>query len=316
MAVSKTGFEAATGTYSTTGATIPAGTGETAVVVGLNATAGNSSYSADTTTKSSGNQSIKAAFTTASIAYVRSPTGLNSATGASDFAHQHTGLTSNRPPTGSEFYLLQARSSGGGLFSATWLNTGFLRIRSTGSSNLWTSTVAYVPSTFLRPSMAVKLDLTTPANSQVRVAVFPVGSDTPVTGLDSGWVVAAPATTGVNLDNFIAGRCNADPDLTSFNIDDFRWDNAATDLLTVAGGVTPTVTASVSPSSADTGVARTLTLSIVNGTGTAVTWGPVTWEGTTDAAVTTAAGVTSKTFTRTPTVAGAGKTGTYSWSQA
>lgn len=89
--------------------------------------------------------------------------------------------------------------------------------------------------------------------------------------------------------------------------------------ITPAAGVSVSASA-VTPATADTGVQRSVTLSITNGNGNAVTWGPVDWgDGSTpDAAVTTAAGVTSRTFTHTPAagVAAGTKSGSFSWSQA
>lgn len=88
--------------------------------------------------------------------------------------------------------------------------------------------------------------------------------------------------------------------------------------ITLKAAVVTSVTGAVTPLSADIGVARTLTLTLTNGNGNAVTWGPVDWgDGlTADSAVTTGAGVTTKTFTRTPASGGLNKTWTAPWSQA
>jgi hypothetical protein len=103
---------------------------------------------------------------------------------------------------------------------------------------------------------------------------------------------------------------------TGYNIDDLVFDNA------LAGYIGPatsgaTVTGGVTPQTATTGVARTATFNMVNSSGSAVTWGPFDWgDGTTSPAVTTAAGVTTVSFTRTPTSAGVGRGFSLPWSQA
>jgi hypothetical protein len=105
---------------------------------------------------------------------------------------------------------------------------------------------------------------------------------------------------------------------TSFEIDDARIDNAATGYIGPFGSVAPTVSAVLSPPSAQSGAVRTLTMTISNGNGNPVTWGPVSWgDGTTaDPAVTTAAGVTTKQFSHTVATAAPLRNGSAGWDQA
>lgn len=187
--------------------------------------------------------------------------------------------------------------------------TDKLRVVANGGTFAYTSTVSFPHDGWYRLE-----GYGSAVNNTARVALFPVTSTTAV--IDSGDITVAQgslAPTGVRLGKL--SNTTGYAGIVAWDEDEVRTGVDAA--LTFIGPYpAPTVTAVVSPASADTGVARTLTLTIANGNGNPVTWGPVTWEGTTDAAVATAAGVTSKTFTRTPTVAGAGKSGSYSWSQA
>lgn len=317
MAVSFNGAEGFTTALSSAdnGTTIPAGTGETAVTAGIGT---GCTITADTTIRSSGAKSFKLTPASGQVVWVRSPTlGAVAGAGAADAAFNFGALSA----PSAEVPLLSAQTSASGtLFTVNWITTGFIRLRSTSATNLWTSTVAFTPSSFLRVSLVVKIDTTTPANSQVRCAVFNVGSDTPITGMDSTLIAASPSTTGAGVDRFLAGRPAASTDAAAFNIDDFRWDPSAVNLLTVSSAlaVNGVMSGTGTPPSAAAGVQRTLTLTASGGNGNPITFGPVDWgDGlTSDAAVTQPAGTNTATFTRTPTTAGTSKVWTAPWSQA
>lgn len=120
-----------------------------------------------------------------------------------------------------------------------------------------------------------------------------------------------------------AGLNGATVNPASIWIDDLRIGDGTTGFL---GPVSATVTGVITPASADPGVERTLTLTMYNGNGQPITWGSdggantggIDWgDGKAkDAPVTTAAGVNSKTFKRTPTASGLGRGWSAPWSQA
>lgn len=319
MTLNVNGAESFVGPFSATnnGNTITGGTGEASVIAGVGT---GCTITADTTLKASGTKSYKMTPASGQVLWIRNATALGAVAGAgaADVALNYGALSA---PTAEAPLLAAQTAAGATLFTANWITTGFLRLRSSGAVNLWTSSVAFAPSAFLRVGMAVKIDVTTPANSQVRLAVFPLGSDTPITGMDSGWVTAAPSTTGAGVDRFLVGRPAASTDTAAFNLDDFRWDAAATDLLPAGGSsplaVTGVMSGTGNPPSAAVNAQRTLTLTATGGNGSPITFGPVNWgDGlAADAAVTPAAGVNTATFTRTPATAGLGKTWSAPWSQ-
>lgn len=314
MALSFNGAEAFTGTLTSTnnGQSSAAATGETAVTVLI---AAGTTIAADTTNKASGTTSYRITPASGAITGLRTPAlGAVSGAGAADAAFYY-GSSPTVPSV--EVPLLNAQTAASAiLFTVNWLPTGFIRLRSTSATNLWTSTVAFAPTSFLRVALAVKIDTATPTNSQVRAAVYALNSNTPITNMDSGWVSAAPSNTGAGLDKFVAGRPAGSTDANAFSVDDFRWDPAATDIISAAAALA--VTGAVTPNTAVTGVQRTLTLTATGGNGNPITFGPVDWgDGlTADSAVTQGAGVNTAIFTRIPTTAGASKTWSAPWSQA
>lgn len=279
MAINLNGGEGVTLTYTGTadsGKTVPAAMGETTMVMALSA---NATLAPDTTVKAHGTQSMKITPVAAGPAYVRTPSANGTtgvAQGACDFLYRIPTLSA--PPSGSEFYLIQAVGTNGGtLYSASWPATGFLRQRD-GSGTATTGNQAFNPSAaFLRLSMVVSINTGTPASSTCHISAYPLDSGT--ASIDLGTLSKAPVTTGVLLDYFKIGRCNTDSDTTAFNEDDVRWDYAATDVMpvsspqSIAGVVTP------SGYPATTEITLTLTASgytpsSYQGTWAGVAWGP------------------------------------------
>jgi hypothetical protein len=263
MAKGQIGAEGLSTTFSTSGNNVPAGTGETAVVGAL--TSGGT-ITADTTTANvrRGTKSFLMSPITSGLIYLKPPAWGGTPTGAAD-AYIKIPSSYTKPPSNIPWTFLYAKGVGAAnMYTVSWETTGgFLQVGSGGTT--WVSSVAIPMSAYPRIAMACKIDTVTPGNSQVRAAVYPFESDTPIAGLDTGWLTRVPVTTGVLLDGINAGRCNVIADAQTFNMDEFRWDSAATDIIS---GITLVPVGVLNPSTGDvpnTAVAYAITSSGGNG---------------------------------------------------
>jgi hypothetical protein len=222
MVLARNGYEAATGTYGTNGAAIPAAAGETALV----AVVAGGSMTTVTTGAPVGARAMQ--FNpVASQALSNKATVTETSELAADFILRNAGTPSD------EKYIFQARLGATNAFLLSHLPTGFLRIRMSSSSNIWTSTVVIPPTGDVKIAVSAVMDTTTPANSKIKAGLFTPGTLTPIgAGSSTGFVTGALGTT--SLDSFQVGKVSANVDATSFVLDELRWDTNTTDYNSVS----------------------------------------------------------------------------------
>lgn len=264
MAQGKHGAEGLATAITVSGTSVPAGTGETAVIAAMT----GGSIAPDASVFKRGARSFLMQPAASGLIYLKPPTFGASLSSAADALFKWPS-TFTKPAAGGNIILLQGKTSTGNTYAVNWEPTnGFLTVTSGGA--LWTSTVPFQPHlSWLRVGLVQKIDTTTPGNSQVRAAVFPFESDTPVAGLDTGWLTRTPSVTGAGADGINAGRCGTLTDTQPFNIDEFRWDSAATDLLS---GITLVVSGSIDQPTGASGSQRTYTCASSGGNGATVTY--------------------------------------------
>jgi hypothetical protein len=271
MTIYKNGFETATGTYATSGATVPSdGTLVTTTQLGAGA-----SLVVDTAQKAHGTQSMRIVPASGAICDIKGVGFTATRTLSMDM-----NVRMQNAPV-DENYLFQMRSTTPAvvnIISLGFLSTGFLRVRTTGSNNLYTSTTALPLNVQTRIGFGVRLHATDPTLSAYRVAAFTLDSDTPISGLDSGWVVSSLITSNALIDNVIYGRLSSNTDTSQWWMDDLRVDDAPADLILagVSAGL-PTVSVALSPNSGALPYTMTATVSATGGTNINRTYGIDNW---------------------------------------
>jgi PKD repeat protein len=167
-----------------------------------------------------------------------------------------------------EQYIFQARNGTVSAVLISLLPTGFLRVRSTSSNNLWTSTAAVPLGSYVK--IAAAFDF---AGGRFKAGLLTPGTLNQVAaGGATDWVTTALSST--SIDSFQIGHVSSNADATPFVIDEVRWDPAGTDY--IPAGTAMTVDLNVSPASGPAPLAVTATTFVNGAIGTktyAFNWG-------------------------------------------
>lgn len=217
----RTGFEAATGTYSTNSATVPAASGESAFVTLI----GGGNLTVATTNVFKGTKSLQINPIAGQNCAVRVALPAPSFNVAFDEVFRTPSTTTD------ETYVITVRGGTANVMNITYLPTGFIRVRTSGASNHWTSTVAIPTNTHVRIKGVVDIDTAVAANSTFKVGLFNPTTDA---SLGSGavtpdWVVFTPGATDIQSVQF--GKTSLNADTTVFTIDEARVETEGFDFI-------------------------------------------------------------------------------------